>query len=95
MADKHYIIFYDIADTRRRNWIVKNLEDYGYRIQYSVFEMTIPENRLKQLRLKLLKIIEPDEDSLKIYELEEDSWNKRQSYGTGQLIQCNKKYEIL
>ena len=95
MADKHYVLFYDIADGKRRNMIVKNLEDYGYRIQYSVFEMTVPESRLNLLKEKLLKIIEPEEDSLKIYELEEISWNKRQSYGTGQLVNDNKKYEIM
>ena len=33
-----YLVSYDIPDTKRRTKLAKTLEDFGDRVQYSVFE---------------------------------------------------------
>ena len=51
------VVAYDIPDDRRRTRVAKVLEDYGDRVQYSVFEMnldtewrfTAMQNRLEQI----------------------------------------------
>ena len=38
-----YLVCYDITSDRVRNKIVKTLEGYGRRVQYSVFECDLDE----------------------------------------------------
>lgn len=49
--------------------VAKACEGFGQRVQYSVFECTLSEMQLLRLRVKLLKIIDRAEDSLRIYTL--------------------------
>ncbi len=51
-----YLVSYDIASDRLRNQIAKLLENYGRRVQYSVFECDLTEKRYKELYQKLLTI---------------------------------------
>ena len=49
---------------------VANLcEGHGQRVQFSVFECTVNEAQMEVFRARLLKVIEPSEDSLRIYML--------------------------
>lgn len=50
------IICYDIEDDRDRYRLVKYLESFAYRLQYSVFEceLTTKELKVKQSELSLL-----------------------------------------
>ena len=50
-----YVVSYDITSNRRRRRISKCLENYGRRIQYSVFECDIDEKRYKQMYKDILK----------------------------------------
>lgn len=52
-----YVISYDIASDRLRNKIAKILEEYGIRIQYSVFECTIGERKYMELYSKLMELM--------------------------------------
>ena len=54
---------------RRLHRVAKVCKNYGQRVQYSVFECTVNEMDLEQLRSKLTKIINEQEDSLRIYHL--------------------------
>jgi CRISPR-associated protein Cas2 len=47
-------------------------EDYGQRVQFSVFECRVTDMELEQLRAKLLDLIDEKEDSLRIYHLPGD-----------------------
>ena len=53
-----YLVCYDITSDRVRNKIVKTLEGYGRRVQYSVFECDLDEKRYKELYGKLLRIMQ-------------------------------------
>lgn len=68
MEEIFYIVTYDIPDDRRRTRVAKILEDYGDRVQYSVFELLLDgPQRLASLRRRLLKTINPEADSVRIY----------------------------
>ncbi len=47
----------------------KELENFGKRVQYSVFECLLDARQLERLRTRLLRRIETSEDSLRIYSL--------------------------
>ena len=75
------LITYDVntetgAGRRRLRRVSKKCQDYGQRVQNSVFECLIDPAQLKELQLVLLKIIDPEVDSLRYYNLG-DHWKNR------------------
>lgn len=75
------LITYDVSTvseggTRRLRRVAKACLDYGQRVQQSVFECLIDPAQLVVLRTRLLDIIDPATDSLRIYNLGAD-WNRR------------------
>ena len=75
------LITYDVnteteAGKKRLRKVAKQCENYGQRVQNSVFECIIDMARLKTLQNKLAKIIDPKVDSLRYYYLG-DEWRKR------------------
>lgn len=75
------LITYDVntetkAGKTRLRKVSKKCQDYGQRVQNSVFECLITSAQLKELQFKLLKIIDPDLDSLRFYYLGEH-WKSR------------------
>lgn len=60
------VVAYDMADDRRRLNLVKRLKDYGFRVQYSVFECDLDENLIKKLLSELPALLVED-DSLRFY----------------------------
>ena len=64
-----YVICYDIVNDKRRRRVVKYLESYGVRIQYSVFESELNKIQLNKLTKGLSKEINKKEDSIRIYSL--------------------------
>lgn len=54
---------------RRLRKVATTCKDYGQRVQYSVFECNVSEAQLETLRDRLLKILNQDEDNLRIYRL--------------------------
>lgn len=65
-----YVISYDITDDALRRKIAKIMENYGTRVQYSVFECDISTKKYEALYRELLKIMLNDEDgSIRCYNL--------------------------
>lgn len=56
--------------------VSKKCQDYGQRVQNSVFECLLDPAQLRQLKDTLLKIIDPEVDSLRFYYLG-DHWKSR------------------
>jgi len=61
------LVSYDIPDDRRRVKIAKTLEDFGERVQYSVFECELEQQHLDRLRNRLGMLVEEDDDSIRFY----------------------------
>jgi CRISPR-associated protein Cas2 len=69
-----YVAAYDIADDRRRDDIATLLSGYGPRVQLSVFECDLASTReAARLRARLRELIDPVEDQIRLYPLDEQA----------------------
>lgn len=64
-----YVISYDVPDDRRRLKVARTLEQYGRRVQYSVFEAHLDGRALERLKARLTAVLEAEMDGLRIYRL--------------------------
>lgn len=64
-----YIVSYDISGNKRRRRVAKELENYGSRVQYSVFECRLTRQKYQELYHALVSLLsaEATEDSIRIY----------------------------
>jgi len=75
------LVSYDVANVeaggaRRLRRVAKACKDYGQRVQYSVFECIVDPAQWTVLRDRLIKEIDPKEDSLRFYFLG-SNWRRR------------------
>lgn len=68
------LVTYDVSTVtvegrRRLRQAAKVCLDYGQRVQNSVFECKVNPAEYVQLKARLLKIVKPEEDSLRFYNL--------------------------
>lgn len=68
------VVTYDVNTLTREGRarlrrVAKVCEGFGQRVQESVFEVSVSETDRVRFLARLLKIIEPTEDSLRIYQL--------------------------
>jgi len=61
--------------------VAQACQDFGQRVQKSVFECSVSEAQFEEVIRRLLKIIEKTEDSLRIYRLVEPKEKYVQVYG--------------
>lgn len=61
------IVAYDITDPKRLAKIARLCEDWGVRIQYSVFECRLEASQFENFWLQLLEHIDPATDRLVAY----------------------------
>lgn len=79
------VIGYDTPDDKRRLKIVKILMDYGYRVQYSVFEADVSDELLTELVQRLHAVIDPEKDSIRIYHICQRCLKETQLFGDAYL----------
>jgi CRISPR-associated protein Cas2 len=89
-----YIVSYDIPDTPRGTKIAKILEDFGDRVQYSVFECIIGQDLLEKMIDRLEKVVKEDEDSIGVYALCGNCEKVIKVIGQGEVTK-EEKYYIL
>lgn len=80
------LVCYDVAtDTaagrRRLRRVAQVCLDYGQRVQKSVFECAIDDSHYARLEDRLVRTIDPDVDSIRIYRLREPRERFVSSYG--------------
>ncbi len=67
------LVSYDVAEDeggkRRLRRIAKTCQNYGQRVQYSIFECLVDPDQWVQLRSQLTTIMNKDYDSLRFYYL--------------------------
>ncbi len=68
------LVTYDVVTKtaigkKRLRKVAKTCENYGLRVQNSVFECVVDATQFKQLQLALQGIIDKEEDSLRFYQL--------------------------
>jgi CRISPR-associated protein Cas2 len=78
----HTVVSYDISNDRRRTKVMKIIEGYGYRVQYSVFECELDARKMAELRSKLKPLVrETEQDSIRFYPLSGECADKVQVLG--------------
>ena len=71
----------DAAGKGRLRRIAKQCVNYGQRVQNSVFECNLDPVQYRTLEAALLKIMDPQKDSLRFYELGAHYEKKIRHYG--------------
>ncbi len=64
-----YLVAYDIRDSKRLRRVAKTCQDYGLRVEYSVFECDLAEEVFGQLWRELLAAMDPEEDAILAYRI--------------------------
>ena len=80
------LISYDVstetpAGRRRLRKVAQVCQDFGQRVQKSVFECSVNEEQFEEVVRRLLDIINKTEDSLRVYRLTEPKDKHVQVYG--------------
>ncbi len=75
------LVSYDVSTTdaegpKRLNRVAKTCNNYGQRVQYSVFECIVDPAQWAVLKHKLIEIIDQEVDSLRFYYLG-SNWRRR------------------
>jgi CRISPR-associated protein Cas2 len=81
------LVSYDVnmeagAGARRLRRIAKKCQDYGQRVQYSVFECIVDPAQWAVLRSSLIDEIDPKKDNLRFYFLGANWKNRVEHVGT-------------
>lgn len=69
MARRRFLIAYDIREPRRLRQVCKTMEEYGDRLQYSVFICDLSRTELIHARAQVEQQMELSEDSVVIVDL--------------------------
>ncbi len=80
------LVTYDVstvekAGLRRLRRVAQACEDYGTRVQKSVFECQVGQKEWVLLRDRLLREIKPDQDSLRFYFLDDKAAQRTEHHG--------------
>ncbi len=81
------VVTYDVATAdvraggRRLRRVAKACTSFGVRVQKSVFEMQLGQKEWVELRARLLAEIDPAQDSLRVYFIDQSSKDRIEHYG--------------
>ena len=80
------LVTYDVSTTtpegrRRLRRVAQACQNFGQRVQLSVFECNVRDTDLVRLRQSLLQEINPHEDSLRFYFLGSEQSRRVEHYG--------------
>lgn len=80
------LVAYDVNTStregeRRLRRVAKICEGFGQRVQYSVFEVTCSRTDYVRMLQSLMKVIVPEQDSLRIYPFDRDGFDDVISIG--------------
>lgn len=64
-----HLVAYDICDPKRLRKVAKTCEDYGIRVEYSVFECDLSDELFSELWSRLGDLIDAEEDALLAYRI--------------------------
>lgn len=89
------LITYDVSTSskggaKRLRRVAKKCEDYGVRVQHSVFECIVDAAQLKTLEIELEGIIDPTKDSLRFYRLGNNYKSKVRHIGAKESLEVEE-----
>jgi len=89
------LVTYDVATVdragqRRLRRVAQACEDYGTRVQKSVFECQVGQKEWIQLRHRLLTEFKEGEDSLRFYFLDQEAVHKTEHHGVAKPVDLSE-----
>lgn len=84
---KFVIVAYDIVSNKRRRRVMKCLKGMGFHVQKSVFECLLTDDQIRRLKKLLLKEVNAEEDTIRIYVLPEGLKDEVRILGTGEVLE--------
>lgn len=75
------LVAYDISDPKRLQRIADICEDYGVRVQYSLFECWLEDEAFERLWAALQATFDPETDRLAAYLLDTGAVRRRRKAG--------------
>ena len=81
------VVTYDITDDKRRLHVSDELENFGARVNFSVFECHLEAESLTDLKQRLAEKINSSEDNVRYYVLCDACLKKVEIHGKGQVTQ--------
>jgi CRISPR-associated protein Cas2 len=90
----NYLFCYDIADTNKRSKISKSLEQFGLRVQKSVFQCDVSMEKTDEIKKTLLAIIDKKNDRLFFCPICDACLEKTRIIGNKNMLQI-ESFEIL
>ena len=82
------LVAYDISDPKRLTHVARVCEDFGVRVQYSVFECRLEEPEFTEFWLRLLAEIDENVDRLVAYKI--DAKCAKETLTAGTMV-CSEK----
>ena len=79
---------------KRRVKVANLLEDYGQRVQYSVFEARLSDRHLARLKEELAGLVDEEKDSVRFYRLCAACYGQVEVLGQGQVAADVEAYII-
>lgn len=89
-----HVIIYDIRNAKRLRKVATACEDRGTRVQYSVFECWLDEDAFTHMWEHLATLIDPEEDRIAVYKIDQKSAKKRLALGLEMEITEKKDYFV-
>lgn len=80
------LICYDVntetkAGQKRLHKVAKQCQNFGQRVQNSVFECIVDPGQMRRLKENLVKLIDDEKDSIRFYYLGDDYHNRVEHLG--------------
>jgi len=82
------LVAYDIAQPKRLARVAKVCEDFGVRVQYSIFECHLEDSDFNEFWLRLLEEIDEEEDRIVAYRI--DARSAKETLTAGTMV-CSEK----
>lgn len=82
------VLAYDVSEPKRLAKVASVCEDFGARVQYSIFECHLEVEEFNELWLRLLGIIDEAEDRLVAYRIDGRCAKETETAGT---MVCSEK----
>lgn len=93
MPKQFIVVSYDISNDKRRTKAAKTLEDFGKRVQYSVFECRLLPTEFEKLKRRLQPVVRESQDTIRFYFIGAEDVNRIQVIGAGKVTE-DKTYFI-
>ncbi len=88
------IVAYDIADPRRLLKVAKIMEDYGTRVQKSIFEVSLTGNIFLEMKERIEQVIVPEEDGVKYFPVCEKCAGTIEIIGLGEFTDPDEEFYV-